>query len=82
MFEKIKALIEKRKQKRIYELVHKWYELRGYVIKFYEDLQNTRTDLANIPAFQLADMQMHKVIQSEKDLNFYYKKLQKYKLVA
>ena len=78
----IKAKIELAKKKNKEELRRKFFEIRGEVIKFYEDQDITDGSQINIPAFVRADQTLAEVIKSAKDINFYYNKLLKYRRVS
>lgn len=80
----IKFLIDKRREyniKTTLEIERKYFEIRGAVIKFYEDKDIT-DNTVNIPAFQRADQTLKEVIKTPADINFYYNKLKKYKVAA
>ena len=78
----IKAKIELAKKKNKEELRRKFFEIRGEVIKFYEDKDITDGSQINIPAFVRADQTLAKVIKTPNDINFYYGKLLKYRRVS
>lgn len=77
---KTKSRLQKNKQKA--ELRRRYDEIRGEIIKFYEDKDITEGEVINIPAFMRADDILKKVIKNAKDINFYYAKLLKYRRVA
>lgn len=77
----IKNKINRHQQKQEKENKRKYYEIRGAVIKFYEDKQKTGGK-AELPAFIQADNILKEVIKTPADINFYYNKLLKYKAVA
>lgn len=74
--------LELAKKARKAELKRRYYAIRGEVIKFYEHKDITEGGTVNIPAFMRADRILKQVINSAKDINFYYGKLVKYKRVA
>lgn len=69
-FIKNKKLEKKLKEKQ--ENRRKYYEIRGAVIKIYED-EDRNNNSVNIPAFQRADQRLLQIIRTKADLNFYYK---------
>lgn len=82
----IKVLISKWKKeqenKKQNELQIKIYELRHHITKFFEDLQVTKGTV-EIPAWIECKNLMEKLdinMNNPKNINFYYKKLQKCKL--
>lgn len=85
MFNKLKQFINKRnedkKLKNKIEYNRKFYEIRGAVIKFYEN-KDKETNEVNIPAYLRADDILKKIIKTPQDIDFYYNKLLKYKAVA
>ena len=75
-------LFKKYQEKRQRELQNKFYELRYWITKFFEDLHATKGTV-NLPAWVECKNLMEKMeidIEHPKNINFYYKKLQKYKL--
>ena len=77
-----KKLFKKFQEKRQRELLEKFYELRYYITKFFEDLQITKGTV-ELPAWVECKNLMEKMeidIQHPKNINFYYKRLQRYKL--
>lgn len=82
MFKKIFNFLRRyQEEKRIKQAElkrRKWYDLRYELIKFYEDKQGA-DGKADIPPFMLADKKMKEIIKTDKDLDFYYKKLVRYK---
>lgn len=70
-----KMLKEKQENRR------KYYEIRGAVIKFYEE-KDIIEGKVNIPAFQRADQTLKEVIKTPADIDFYYNKLLQYRAVA
>lgn len=78
----IKAKIELAKKKNKEELRRKFYEIRGEVIKFYEDKDATDGSEINIPAFVRADQMLKEIIKTPNDINFYYGKLLQYRRVS
>lgn len=82
MFKKIREKIQKALKERAkrQELIrqHKKAEIRGAVIKFYEDKDIT-DGAVNIPAFMRADKTIAEVIKTDKDIDYYYKRLLKYR---
>lgn len=85
MLEKIiNFLMDKKREKTVRDRIEnerKYYEIRGEIIKFYEDKQRMYKNV-EVPAFVLADEKMKEVVKTPADINFYYKKLLKYKAVA
>lgn len=85
MFNKLKQFINKRnedkKLKNKIEYNRKFYEIRGAVIKFYEN-KDKETNEVNIPAYLRADDILKEIIKTPQDIDFYYNKLLKYKAVA
>jgi hypothetical protein len=73
-----KRKLEKQVAKRI-ENRKKYYEIRGAVIKFYEHKDLTEGSV-DIPAFIRADKILKEVVKTPADIDFYYKKLLKYKV--
>ena len=71
----LKNKIEHKKRQ---ELNRKYFEIRGEVIKFYEDKEETEQN-ADLPAFMRADNILKEVIRTPKDVNFYYGLLLKYR---
>lgn len=63
------------------ESERKYFEIRGAVIKFYED-KDKADGVVDIPAFQRADITLKEIIKTPKDIDFYYNKLLKYRAVA
>ena len=78
----IKAKIELAKKKNKEELKRKFFEIRGEVIKFYEDKDATNGSQVNIPAFMRADQTLKEIIKTPQDINFYYGKLLEYRRVS
>jgi len=74
----IKKYIESKKESYRQEQLKKYYEVRGAIIRFFEDYDQSSGEV-NIPAFKRADAQM-KIITSNKELDFFYKKLIRYRL--
>ena len=75
-------LLEKFKEKRQENLQKKFYELQYWITKFFEDLQKTKESV-EIPAWVECKNLMEKLdinMDNPKNINFYYKKLQKCKL--
>lgn len=85
MFNKLKQLINnKKKEKEIKNRIEnkrKYFEIRGAVIKFYEN-KDKETNEVNIPAYLRADDILKQIIKTPQDIDFYYNKLLKYKAVA
>lgn len=85
MFNKLKQFINKRNEdkkiKNKIEYNRKFYEIRGAVIKFYEN-KDKETNEVNIPAYLRADDILKEIIKTPQDIDFYYNKLLKYKAVA
>ncbi len=85
MFKKILQKIKERRQQiktiKNAENKRKYYEIRGAVIKFYEDKQKADGNV-ELPAFMRADETLKEVIRTPADIDFYYKKLLKYRAVA
>lgn len=52
-------------------------EIRGAIIKFYEDLDKT-TGAVEIPAFMRADERIKEQIKTDADIDYYYGQLLKY----
>lgn len=77
----IKNKIQEKRQKIKLEYRRKYFEIRGAVINFYED-KATTDDTIELPAFMRADEILKEVIKTPADIDFYYKKLVKYKAVA
>lgn len=85
MFNKLKQFINKRnedkKLKNKIEYNRKFYEIRGAVIKFYEN-KDKETNEVNIPAYLRANDILKEIIKTPQDIDFYYNKLLKYKAMA
>jgi len=85
MFNNIKKFINNKKAQKLIKLRQenrrKYFEIRGAVIKFYED-QDATTGQIEIPAFQRADITLKEIIKTPADLDFYYNKLLQYRAVA
>lgn len=81
ILQNIKDRRRQAKIKKDHENRRKYYEIRGAVIKFYENKQKA-SDKAEIPAFIQADEILKKIITTPADIDFFYKKLLKYKAVA
>lgn len=75
---KIKNAQEKRKT----ELRRKYFEIRGEVIKFFEEKDQNEGLNTEVPTFVRADNALKELIKTPKDINFYYEKLLKYKRIA
>ena len=70
------------KLKKQKELLQKIYELRYYLIRFFEDLKITK-DSSELPAWIECKNLMIKLkidVDHPKIVNFYYNKLKKYKI--
>lgn len=73
---------EEFKNKKIKETQRRVLELRYYITKFFEDLQKTKGTV-ELPAWVECKNLMEKLQINNKNpriVNYYYKKLQKYKL--
>lgn len=85
MFNKLKQFVNKRNEDKILknkiEYNRKFYEIRGAVIKFYEN-KDKETNEVNIPAHLRANYILKEIIKTPQDIDFYYNKLLKYKAVA
>ena len=77
LIKKIKNFQEKRAILRDRKLRAMYFEIRGAVIKFYEDKQR-KEDKVDLPPFMRADMVMKEYIKTDKDIIFYYKRCLKY----
>lgn len=80
----IKFIKNKKQEKEIKSRIEnerKYFEIRGAVIKFYED-QDATTGKVEIPAFQRADSTLKEIIKTPADIDFYYNKLLQYRAVA
>ena len=74
--------IEELKNKKRREIQRKVYKLRYYITKYFENLQETKGTV-ELPAWIECQNLMKKLninIENPKIVNFYYKKLKKYKL--
>lgn len=69
--------LEKLKNHKKITTEQKKAEIRGAIIKFYED-EDATTGAVNIPAFMRADSTIKEVIKTDSDIDYYYKKLLKY----
>lgn len=72
---------EEYKNKKRQETQRRVLELRSYITKFFEDLEQTKESV-NLPAWIECKNLMEKLkidIENPKIVNFYYKSLQKYK---
>lgn len=70
---------KKNREKRKAEIIRlKRFEIRGALIKFYSEKQSKGE--VDLPPFILADDIMKTFIQTDKDVEFYYKQLRKYKI--
>jgi len=78
----IQAKMKLAKIKHQEELRRKFFEIRGEVIKFYEDKDATDGSQVNIPAFMRADQTLKEIIKTPQDINFYYGKLLEYRRVS
>lgn len=70
-FKKRKAMLEARRLKAMY------YEIRGAVIKFYEDKQR-KEGVVDLPPFIKANKAMAAYVKTDKDIKYYYKQCLKY----
>ena len=77
-----KAKMQLAKKKHNEELRRKYYEIRGELIKFYEDKDITEGNPINLPAFVRADNTLKQFVKNANDINFYYGKLLKYRRVS
>ena len=77
LIKKIKNFQEKRAMLRDRKLMAMYFEIRGAVIKFYEDKQR-REGKVELPPFMRADKLMKEYIKTDKDIIFYYKRCLKY----
>ena len=82
MIKFIKEWKKQREEKAAKILNYKVLELRHYITKYFEDLQKTNGSV-ELPAWIECKKVMnekHIDIKHPKTVNFYYRKLQKYKL--
>ena len=68
-----KRFLEEQKKRKI---AVKRYVIIQQLIKFYEDLQKTKGEYNTIPACTLAYQAMKQHVKTDKDVNYFYKKLE------
>ena len=68
----MRFLQEQKKRK----IAVKRYVITQQLVKFYEDLQKTKNEYNAIPACTLAYQAMRQHVKTDKDVNYFYKKLE------
>lgn len=71
-----KNLINYFKEQHKRSIAVKRYVIIQQLIRFYEDLQKTKGEYNTIPACTLAYQAMKQHVKTDKDVNYFYKKLE------
>ena len=71
-----KNLINYFKEQNKRSIAVKRYVINQQLVKFYEDLQQTKGEYLSIPACTLAYQAMKQHVKTDKDVNKFYRKLE------
>ena len=77
MLKALKKFLKDREENKKRLELHKFYEVRGEWIKFFEQ-RDKHFGNVNLPPFMQADAQM-KIIMANGELDMYYRKVRNYK---
>jgi hypothetical protein len=75
MIQFVKKFLAYCKEQEKREIAVKRYVINQQLVRFYEDLQQTKGECNNVPACVLAYQAMKEKVKTDKDVKVFYKKL-------